>query len=259
MKIIQRIRSILLSLVPIVVALGLWELVARSGLFPAILLPTASTVLSTLVIKVADGTLVIPILFTLYTAMSGFLIASIVAIPAGLLLGWQRWLYRVFEPLVETLRPIPAVAIIPLAIIFLGVGLTSRVAIVTYSSFFLIFINALYGVYGIDKLMFLSLQSIGMKQRTIFRKLIIPGSMPFVFAGLRLALVVSIILSVATEMLFGNIGIGHFLMSSVEHFRYASLYAGVVSLSILGFSLNKIFLIIERRVIGWSQELSAMV
>ena len=259
MKIIQRIRSILLSLVPIVVALGLWELVARSGLFPAILLPPASAVLSTLVIKVADGTLVIPILFTLYTAMSGFLIASIVAIPAGLLLGWQRWLYRVFEPLVETLRPIPAVAIIPLAIIFLGVGLTSRVAIVTYSSFFLIFINALYGVYGIDKLMLLSLQSIRMKQSTIFRKLIIPGSMPFVFAGLRLALVVSIILSVATEMLFGNIGIGNFLMSSVEHFRYESLYAGVVSLSILGFTLNKIFLIIERRVIGWSQELSAMV
>jgi len=130
---------------------------------------------------------------------------------------------------------------------------------VTYSSFFLIFINALYGVYGIDKLMFLSLQSIGMKQRTIFRTLIIPGSMPFVFAGLRLALVVSIILSVATEMLFGNIGIGHFLMFSVENFRFTSLYAGIVTLSILGYTLNKIFLIIERRVIGWSQELSAMV
>ncbi|MEK0326154.1 MAG: ABC transporter permease [Nitrosopumilus sp.] len=259
MKIIQKIRSILLSLIPIVAALGLWELVARSGIFPAILLPPATAVLYTLVIKVADGTLVTPILFTLYTAMSGFLIASIVAIPAGLLLGWQRWLYRVFEPLVESLRPIPAVAIIPIAIIFLGVGLTSRIAIVTYSSFFLIFINALYGVYGIDKLMFLSLQSIGMKQSTIFRKLIIPGSMPFVFAGLRLALVVSIILSVATEMLFGNIGIGHFLMSSVEHFRYQSLYAGVLSLSILGYTLNKIFLILERRVIGWSQELSAMV
>lgn len=248
-----------MSLIPIVAALGLWELVARSGIFPAILLPPATAVLYTLVIKVADGTLVTPILFTLYTAMSGFLIASIVAIPAGLLLGWQRWLYRVFEPLVESLRPIPAVAIIPIAIIFLGVGLTSRIAIVTYSSFFLIFINALYGVYGIDKLMFLSLQSIGMKQSTIFRKLIIPGSMPFVFAGLRLALVVSIILSVATEMLFGNIGIGHFLMSSVEHFRYQSLYAGVLSLSILGYTLNKIFLILERRVIGWSQELSAMV
>ena len=248
-----------MSLIPIVAALGLWELVARSGIFPAILLPPATAVLYTLVIKVADGTLVTPILFTLYTAMSGFLIASIVAIPAGLLLGWQRWLYRVFEPLVESLRPIPAVAIIPIAIIFLGVGLTSRIAIVTYSSFFLIFINALYGVYGIDKLMFLSLQSIGMKQSTIFRKLIITGSMPFVFAGLRLALVVSIILSVATEMLFGNIGIGHFLMSSVEHFRYQSLYAGVLSLSILGYTLNKIFIILERRVIGWSQELSAMV
>lgn len=259
MDIIQKIKGILFSLAPLVAALGLWELVARSGLFPAILLPPASLVLYTLVIKVADGTLITPILFTLYTAMSGFLIAASVAIPGGLLLGWQRWLYRVFEPLVETLRPIPAVAIIPLAIIFLGVGLTSRIAIVTYSSFFLIFINALYGVYGIDKLMFLSLKSIGMKPRTIFRKLIIPGSMPFVFAGLRLALVVSIILSVATEMLFGNIGIGHFLMSSVEHFRYQSLYAGVLSLSILGYTLNKFFLIIERRVIGWSQELSAMV
>jgi len=259
MEIIRRLRSILLSLAPIVVALGLWELVARSGFTNRILLPPASLVLYTFVIKITDGTLLSPIMFTLYTAMSGFLIAATVAIPAGLLLGWQRWLYRVFEPLVETLRPIPAVAIIPLAIIFLGVGLTSRIAIVTYSSFFLIFINSLYGVYGIDKLMFLSLQSIGMKQSTIFRKLIIPGSMPFVFAGLRLALVVSIILSVATEMLFGNIGIGHFLMFSVENFRFTSLYAGIVTLSILGYTLNKIFLIIERRVIGWSQELSAMV
>jgi len=259
MKIIQRVKGILMSLAPLVAALSLWELVARSGFTNPILLPPPTLVFATLVIKVADGTLLLPILFTLYTAMSGFLIAAAVAIPAGLFLGWQRWLYRVFEPLVETLRPIPAVAIIPLAIIFLGVGLTSRIAIVTYSSFFLIFINALYGVYGIDKLMFLSLQSIGMKQRTIFRTLIIPGSMPFVFAGLRLALVVSIILSVATEMLFGNIGIGHFLMFSVENFRFESLYAGVITLSILGYTLNKIFLIIERRVIGWSQELSAMV
>ncbi|MDW8359545.1 MAG: ABC transporter permease subunit, partial [Candidatus Caldarchaeum sp.] len=167
-------------------------------------------------------------------------------------------IYKVFEPIVEALRPIPSIALIAPAIIFFGLGDGPVQFVGYYAVFWVVFINSLYGIYGTDKLAMMAFRSMQAKERDIFLKLMIPSALPFMFAGMRQALAVSMIVTVAGEMIAGSRGLGYLLLESERSFHYESVYAALIVLSALGYLLNRAFLLVENRVLNWKREMTAV-
>jgi ABC-type nitrate/sulfonate/bicarbonate transport system permease component len=179
----------------------LWELLTIINLLPGRLLPPPSKILTTLVAVFLDGPLLYHTGQSLKRALAAYVLAALVAIPAGLVLGWFSRLYRMFEIPVEILRPIPAIALIPFGILVMGLGDFSKIFIITYASFFVLFIATLYGALNVDEVLLLSLRSLNATDSYIFRKVLIYAASPYIFAGLRQCIAVSLIVMVGVEMI----------------------------------------------------------
>ncbi len=243
------------SLVPIVVLLLAWEAMSRSIKVMSIFVPPPSADLLSLysgIVNLQYFTLTSETLQRMFTA---YFLAALTAIPVGLFLGWNIRAYRVFEPLIEALRVIPSIAWIAPAIIFFGLSGTSVVFVTFYALFWLFLVFSLYGVLSIDKLALLSFKVAEAKRRDVFLKLIIPGSMVNVAAALRQGIAVAFIVTISGEMLLSVDGLGYYLLESERLFAYPAIYATLILLSILGYALTKVALLVEHRfTLRWAIE-----
>lgn len=246
--------SKIFSLIPLLVVALAWEAISRLGVVNRMFFPPPSEILYSLARDLASGTLFIHIFLSLKRAFIGFTVAALIGIPFGILLGWKRPLYKIFEPLIECLRPIPGLALIAPAILFFGIGDLTNIFVVTYGCFFVMLINAIYGVYGVDKVMMLAMRSMCASEREIFRKLVLPSALPYVFSGMRQAVSVMLIVVVGSEMIISSGGLGYYLLESERTFRYHYMYGTLLILSALGYTLNRGFLLIEEKVLGWAKE-----
>ncbi|MEM4382740.1 MAG: ABC transporter permease [Candidatus Caldarchaeum sp.] len=231
-----------------------WELAALNSEVIELFIPPPSKFFPPLVSMFLDGIMPLAIYNTLRKAFHSYSMALATAIPIGVLLGWKSSVYKIFEPIVEALRPIPSIALIAPAIIFFGLGDNSVQFVAYYAVFWVMFINSLYGIYGVDKLAMMAFRSMHAKDRDIFLKLMLPSALPFIFAGMRQALAVSMIVTVAGEMIAGSRGLGYFLLESERSFHYESVYAALIVLSFLGYLLNRVFLTFEGKVLKWTKE-----
>jgi len=255
----SRLTSIGFSLVPLAAVVIAWELLAWSSEVIRLFIPPPSNFIPPLINMFFDGTMPMSIYNTLRKAFTSYFSAALIAIPCGVLLGWKSTIYRIFEPIIEALRPIPSIALIAPAIIFLGLGDAPVQFIAFYAVFWIIFINSLYGIYSADKLAVMAFRSMQAKDKDIFFKLLLPSSTPFIAAGMRQALAVAMIVTVAGEMIAGSRGLGYFLLESERSFHYESVYAALLVLSGLGYALNRIFRYVEKRILKWAQEISPIV
>ncbi len=238
-------------ILPIIALWALWESLTLVGILPGHLLPPPSKIVTALANVLVDGSLLYHTGQSLKRALAAYVLAALLAIPIGLVLGWFSRLYRMFEITVEILRPIPAIALIPFGILVLGLGDFSKIFIITYASFFVLFINTLYGALNVDEVLLLSLRSLKATDSYIFRKVLIHAASPYIFAGLRQCIAVSLIVMVAVEMIYGGNGLGFFILESEQTFRVPQMYAGILFIGILGYISTKIFLIIEGRFLRW--------
>lgn len=246
------------ALGPLSAAFVGWEIMALNSSIIMLFIPPPSKFLPSLISMVLDGIMPLSIYNTLRKAFYSYSLALCTAIPIGILLGWKTSIYKVFEPIVEALRPIPSIALIAPAIIFFGLGDGPVQFVGYYAVFWVVFINSLYGIYGTDKLAMMAFRSMQAKERDIFLKLMIPSALPFMFAGMRQALAVSMIVTVAGEMIAGSRGLGYLLLESERSFHYESVYAALIVLSALGYLLNRAFLLVENRVLNWKREMTAV-
>jgi ABC-type nitrate/sulfonate/bicarbonate transport system permease component len=231
---------------------GLWEFVVKSGTVDTPTFPALSEVLRTFWELIRDGTFATVFGSSLKRLFIGYAIASLLAVVIGLLMGSFRSIHRLLDPVVEILRPIPSPAYIPMAILFLGIGDRMKIFIVAFSSFFPILLNTISGVRNVDPVIVNTGRTLGLRTRQIVWKIVIPSGAPYILTGMRISLAIALIVTVIAEMVAGNSGIGFFIVSNQRTFHIAEMYAGVIALAVVGFSLNKIFVAIERRLLKWN-------
>lgn len=206
----------------------LWEVVARSGLFPPALAPTVETIAAALARMALDGTLVWHLLFTLYRVLSGLLLAAMVGIPLGMLMGRFRMAEKFFLPLISILMPIPSLAWVPVFILWFGLGNTATIMLVFYAATFPLMYNTWTGVRSVNHLWLRAASAMGADERALFRKVILPGALPLVIAGLRQAFARSWIAVVGGEMIAASAwGLGWVIFDAKE-FLNADVMMGVI-------------------------------
>jgi ABC-type nitrate/sulfonate/bicarbonate transport system permease component len=234
----------------ILLLLVLWELAAR------LLVSSPSFPRMTLVMQrwyelVVNGEIPSALLVTLERMAIGYVLATIVGVAIGLVMGKFRFANNLLEPLIELLRPIPSPAYIPIAILFLGIDSTMKIVLIFVATLFPIIVNTYAGVKGVNSALVDTGRTFGLSQLQSIRQIVIPAASPLIFAGLRISLAIALILAVISEMVAGNDGAGYFILYSQQSFQIPEMYAGILSLAVMGYALNRLFLVVEKRVIGW--------
>ena len=206
--------------------------------------------------NIADGTLIGHLFATLWRQMLGYGLAVILGIVLGLAMGYYRPLYNLFEPLVEVLRPIPGPAYLPILVLFVGIGHEMKVVLILLASFFPILLNTFSGVRAIDPVQFDTARTLGLTTFQTFRELVLPAASPQILTGMRISLAISLILAILGEMIVSNDGLGYFTLLAQRTFKVPEMYAGIFTLALFGYVLNRVFLTIESRLIAWHRESS---
>ena len=246
----QRFTRTLATIATLVVV---WEIVARL-FFPIYILPPPSIVAKTLFALTLDGTLWQNLRISLVRVVGGYLVAAVLAIPAGIAAGWWKLVDHTLGSVLELLRPVPALALIPLAIVWLGFGEVSKIAVIAYASFFSIYLNTQAGVRNIDPLHVKVMLIYGNGTRDVVTKVIIYSILPYVFTGLRYSAAVAIVLLVAVELVGAQSGLGYFLVQAQSFLLMPQMFAAIVVFGMLGFCANLLVAGVERWVIRWRPE-----
>ena len=231
--------------------LALWELSAQLKWVDSPLWPPFSRVLVAWVEQLVVNDLVANVGMSLRRMFLGYVAAAIVGVGVGLLMGCFRACYRLLEPLTEVLRPIPSPAYIPIAILFLGIGDQMKVFMIMLACVFPILLNTYSGVRSVDPVQIATGRTFGLGRAQILRQIILPAASPAIFTGLRISLAVSLILAVISEMVAANDGIGYFILHMERSFQVAPMYAGIITLAVVGYALNWLFLVVERWALAW--------
>jgi ABC-type nitrate/sulfonate/bicarbonate transport system permease component len=175
----------------------------------------------------------------------------VVAISAGLLLGMSRRARRAAAPIVEFLRAIPPPALLPFAILVIGVGNSMKVFIIAFVCIWPILLNTIDGVTGVDPTLRDTTRVYGIDGGDRVLRVMLPAAAPQIFAGMRTSLSLALILMVISEMVASTNGIGFFVLQSQRSFAIPEMWAGILLLGLLGYALNLIFVLVERRVLAW--------
>lgn len=255
----RRLQPVLLGLTGVLGFFGLWQLAPSVGLVNAQYVPPASEVLLALVRFTGDLHYWRTIGNTLLTWGIGLGIAGVLALVLGTVVGLVPWLRRSTRSTVEFLRPIPSVAIIPLAILLFGLDRDASLVIVVFATFWQIFIQVLYGVADVDPVARDTQRSFGLPASSRFVHLVLPTALPYIMTGIRLGATVALILTVTGELIIGADGIGRLLTQRATAGDYAGVYALVVTAGILALVINLIVRGVERRVLAWHESVRAEV
>jgi ABC-type nitrate/sulfonate/bicarbonate transport system permease component len=245
---LQRLSGFLL-----LAALGLlWEGVVRLHIVDTPTLPALSNILEAFGRLLIDGSFVGIFAPSLQRLFLGYFIACSVAIVLGIAMGSSRFFFRLLEPLVEFLRPIPSPAYVPLAILFLGIGNEMKVFMVAFTSFFPILLNTISGVVNVERVLVDTGRTFALTKAQIITKVVLPSASVYIMTGMRISLAIALVITVLSEMVAGNDGIGFFVLNSQRSFHLEEMYAGVIALALVGYTLNRIFMFVEDRLLAWN-------
>jgi ABC-type nitrate/sulfonate/bicarbonate transport system permease component len=194
------------------------------------------------------GSDVVPSLVRLFI---GYFIAVAVGVGGGIALGLSPVLRRVAAPIVEFLRAIPAPALLPFALLVLGVGNDSKIFVIAFVCLWPILLNAVDGVSGVDPTLVETGRVYRITPSDRLRHVVLPAAAPQIFAGMRTSLSLALILMVISEMVASSNGIGYFVLQSQRSFAIPEMWSGIILLGLLGYLFNAVFLLVERRVLAW--------
>lgn len=235
----------------IVALLVLWEAAPRLGLVDRTFLPPFSEVARAWWELAADGRLADNARASLVRSFGGFGLAVALAVPLGLLIGWYRPVADLLGPLLEVFRNTAALALLPVFVLLLGIGETSKISIVVYACTWPILLNTISAVRNVDPTLLKLAKSMDLSAPRLFQKVILPSSVPVMFTGIRLAGAVSILVLVAAEMIGAKAGLGHLINASQYNFAIPQMYAGIITISAIGVAFNQCLVALERRLSSW--------
>ncbi|WP_342050790.1 MULTISPECIES: ABC transporter permease [unclassified Cupriavidus] len=245
-----------LGLLGIVGFLALWELVPRLGIVSEAYLSPPSQIIVTIWQLIGSGELWKHLAASLQRSLWGLLTAIGLGVTLGLLMGWFKRFEAIVDPILQLFRQTSAFALFPVFILFLGIGETSKVAIIFWASFWPVLLSTISGVRQVDRLLIDSARSMGASQWFVFTKVVLPAASPSIFTGIRLAGTYCITALVAAEMIGAHSGLGFLTLNSQEVFQIPTMYAGILLLALLGLALNYVLALIERRLTRWRRGLT---
>jgi len=234
-------------------ALALWELAVAVGVLPAQDVPPASEVLSELVRLLGESAFWNAVWRTLAGAAVGLGIAIAVGVPIGMLMGTSRLVHHALRPTVEFLRPVPGVALIPLAVLIWGQSVRAVWALVAFACVWPMLVQALYGAQGVDEVARDTARSFRLTRADRVRWLLIPSALPYIATGIRISASMALIVAVSVELLTGAPGLGSSIVRAQEATRFTEMYALIVASGILGIAINLAFGRAERYFLRWHQ------
>lgn len=230
-----------------------WEAAARLEVFNRVLFPPATVIVSRLVALAWDGTLLYEAGQSLLRMGSGFALALGVGIPLGILMGRFRAVEGFFGPVFAFGFPVPKIGLIPIFLLFAGLGHASKIALVFVDSLFPVVLNAFHGVRLVERQLIWSAKAMGDSEGAILRRVLWPAALPHIFTGVRLGLIVALIVVFISEMVSAGSGLGHVMIVSARNFKIVDMYTAILSIGLLGFAFDKALLAIRGRVLAWHE------
>jgi ABC-type nitrate/sulfonate/bicarbonate transport system permease component len=254
----RRRWELLLSLLGPLAVLGMWEFLSRTKIIDPRFWPAPTSLIDTLRDEISSGALFTNVRISLVRVLIGFVIAAVPGVIIGLAMGLY-WPVRVFlMPVATAIYAIPKLAVLPLMLIVFGVGESSKIAIIVVSIFFLIVLNTMSGVMGIDPTYRDVAQNLGASRWQLFTTVAWPGALPAIFTGFRLAMGFALLVIVGTEFLDGNKrepnGIGWYIIRSWNLLKVDDLFVGLLVVALIAWILNVLLEAIERRLLPWRAE-----
>jgi ABC-type nitrate/sulfonate/bicarbonate transport system permease component len=248
-------RALALKLAAIAAFVGLWSALAGAvvvlNLFNPIFLPGPWLVLGSLAELAAKGELGGHVTATLERVAIGFGTGAALGVALGLAAGHLTPVRNVVEPLVELLRPIPPLAVLPLFIVWVGIGEPSKVGFITYATFFPIFLTTVTGVRQIDPLLLRAAQSLGARGLALFTRVILPAALPDILTGLRLGVALAFFVIVISEFIGAEHGLGFLINDGRNFFLVPQMLGAAVVLGLLGYAGNGLVRLLEQRLTRW--------
>ncbi|ALU88447.1 ABC-type transporter permease [Herbaspirillum rubrisubalbicans M1] len=243
----------LLPIVGPIVLFVIWDLVVRAGWIKAILLPPPEATLMAMFKGLAGGPLLLDFSVTVVRTLEAFAIAAVLGLPIGVLLGSNERAYRSVEFLIDFFRSTPSSALIPLFLLIFGVSDINKVAIAAFGAFLIVLFNSAYGVLNARKQRVMAAKVMGASRWRIFCDVLIWESLQASFVGLRSAVSMALVIVIVAEMFIGSEnGLGHRIIDTQQVLNVREMYAAILSAGALGYALNVVFIVIEKRIVHWS-------
>ncbi|MGM7777518.1 ABC transporter permease [Arthrobacter sp. KNU-44] len=237
----------------IIAFLALWELGPTYLASPStrVFPPPLHVVLAAWGKLFESGTIQAHLAASLTRSFSGFGAALVAGVTLGLLIAWYGRLNSVLNPLLELFRNTAALALLPVFTLLLGIGEESKISIVAYAAFFPVLLNTIAGVKTVDPLLIRAAKSLGLSSLSPFRKVILPSAVPTIFTGIRMAGTASILVLIAAEMVGAKAGLGYLIVNAQSSFLIPDMYAGILTVSLLGLAVNFLLVALERHFSRW--------
>ncbi|WP_155368403.1 ABC transporter permease [Catellatospora vulcania] len=246
----RRRTLLLLNLVSIAAGIGLWWGLARAGLQ----FPTPAEVAAQAWTMAGDGTLLDDATASLGRVLAGFLLGSAAAVVVGFLMGWYTVARGLFEPWIQFFRTIPPLAMLPLVLVLLGIDETPKIFVIFLAAFLACVISTYQGVVSVERTLIAAAQVLGAKDGTIFARVVVPASTPFILVGMRVGLGSAWATLVAAELLAAQEGLGHRMQSAQLYYDLPTIFVGIISIGVLGLLMDRLLQLAGSRVTRWQEQ-----
>ncbi|WP_326563711.1 ABC transporter permease [Micromonospora peucetia] len=238
------------NLLAVVLGLGIWTVLARVGVSG---LPGPQAVAVRAGELAMDGTLLDDSLASLRRVLIGFALGSALAVPVGFLMGWYRTARGLIEPYVQFFRTIPPLAVIPLAILLMGIGETPKIFVIFLAAFLSCVVSTFQGVVSVDATMINAARVLGANDAVVFRRVVVPASTPFILVGMRVGLGAAWATLVAAELIAAQEGLGYRMQQAQIYYDLPSIFVGLITIGVLGLIMDRLLLAAEKRLTGWQE------
>jgi ABC-type nitrate/sulfonate/bicarbonate transport system permease component len=242
-----------LPFVLIAIALAAWEAASRSGLWSPLLFPSLGRIGQELALFFSKPEMLGEILVSLERALGGFALAAVAGILVGILMGRSRFVGELLDPLFSGTYAVPKLALFPIFIFVFGIGSLSKVVLVFLECLYPIVVMTYAGARDVNRALLWSAQNMGASRAAILRRVVIPATTPFIFAGFRVAVPVAMIVVVITEMVASADGLGYQVIYAMSSLRTDRMLAVVVVIAALGYLLDKAVVLARDRLIYWEK------
>ena len=242
------------AIVPLLALIIGWEAASRSGAVTPFLLPPISAVLERVWQDALSGELAVNLGLTLFRSLVGFAIAGAGGVVLGIMMARQRWVRWFFDPIVSVGFPMPKIAFLPIFMLWLGLYDVSKTSMAVFNAIFPVITATIAAAEGVDRQLLWSARSLGASERQLLREIILPAALPQILTGLQVALPISMIVMIVTEMLMGGQGLGGAMIAASRFADSPGVFAGIVEIAVAGLCLVKGIAVLRRHLLAWHQE-----
>jgi NitT/TauT family transport system permease protein len=246
-------RSVGLGILSFLIGIGLWWLATATG---KSMIPTPYTVVAKAVEVAASGQLFVDLFASLRRVLMGFLLGTLCAVPIGFLMGWYPIARALIDPWIQFFRVIPPLAIIPLAIVTLGIDETPKIFVIFLASFLSSVVATYQGVVNVDRTYINAARVLGAKDWVIFTRVVVPASTPFILVGFRIGLGSAWATVVAAELIAAQSGLGFRMQQGQLYYDLATIFVSLIMIGVLGLAMDRIVVWLDRHLTSWQERVN---